>query len=185
MGRRGFTLIELMVVMAVGAILVTLAAPSLYDFILKQRLKAVSAQLVNDLQFARSEAAARNQFVRVSLSNTDSLTCYVLFTGAGDNDCGCDRSTICGPAGVEIRTVQVPRSLQVLLLTTQEPPIFRFDPSNGAMVTGSLDLTGAPAQQFVIDASIDTPRTLRTEVRLSGRPNVCAPSGSTMSVATC
>ncbi|MBL0296209.1 MAG: hypothetical protein IPQ21_03190 [Betaproteobacteria bacterium] len=62
---RPLTLVELMVVVAVVAIVLTLAAPSFRDFILLQRLKGINAQLVTDLQFARSEAVARGTLMRV------------------------------------------------------------------------------------------------------------------------
>lgn len=52
----GLTLIELMITIAVVGVLLALAAPSFYEFMLVQRLKGVNAELVTDLQLARSEA---------------------------------------------------------------------------------------------------------------------------------
>lgn len=52
----GFTLIEMMVVVALVAILASLAAPSLQTFIATQQLKTASFDLYASLAFARTEA---------------------------------------------------------------------------------------------------------------------------------
>jgi len=56
----GFTLIELMVVLAVAAILQTLAAPALSGMVNSMRLTAAVNSLFTSLLLARSEAIKRN-----------------------------------------------------------------------------------------------------------------------------
>ena len=63
--RRGFTLVELLIVVAVVAIILVVAAPSFRDMILMQRLRSITAQLVTDLQFARNEAVSRGTLLRL------------------------------------------------------------------------------------------------------------------------
>ncbi|KAF1709464.1 pre-pilin like leader sequence [Pseudoxanthomonas kalamensis DSM 18571] len=70
----GFTLIELMVTVAVLAILVTLAVPSFTSLINSNRLTGQANSLVADLQLARSEAIRRNRTITVCRS-TDGATC--------------------------------------------------------------------------------------------------------------
>ena len=70
--RSGFTLIELMVVIAIAAILAALAAPSFREFIDNQRLRNASFDLVSDLLLARSEALKRGTPVVVTPSATDA-----------------------------------------------------------------------------------------------------------------
>lgn len=60
---RGFTLIELMVVVALAAIMLSLAVPSLRDLIVGQRVKTAAFAFVNAAVQARSEAIKRNQEV--------------------------------------------------------------------------------------------------------------------------
>ncbi len=184
--NQGFTLIELMVAVSIAAVLLTLAAPSFYDFILTQRLKSISAQLTTDLQLARSEAASRNMPVHVRFSEvTAKLTCYTIYTSESFKDCNCTKSPACTAATArEIRTAQVADDLNVKIRARTSPSYFDYNAATGtAMLPASDNLE--PAQAFVIDTFIDPARTLRTVIQLSGRPSVCAPAGSTMSVAPC
>ena len=179
--QRGFTLIELVIAIAVIAVIVTLAAPSFANFILVQRLKSINAQLVTDLQLARSDAAVRSLPVRVRFGSVaNSFTCYTLYTGPAES-CDCAASPVCG-AGSEVRTVRVDMSLKVALSTNR--PEFAYDPSTGGVIFAADDFGGAVPDDFLITAFIDLPRTLRTTVALSGRPSVCAPRTS-MGVAPC
>lgn len=59
----GFTLIELMLVVALMAILFTVAIPNFTSFISNQQVKAASFELVSVLSYARSEAIKLNQNV--------------------------------------------------------------------------------------------------------------------------
>lgn len=63
---RGFTLIELMTVVAVLAVVAALAAPSFRTFIDNQRLRNASFDLVSDLLLARSEALKRARTVVIT-----------------------------------------------------------------------------------------------------------------------
>lgn len=62
----GFTLIELMVTLAILAILLMLATPSFTEWRRDAQLRAIANNLVNSLSIARSEALKRNQPVRLA-----------------------------------------------------------------------------------------------------------------------
>lgn len=59
-GGGGFTLIEAIVVVALLAIVATIAAPSFRSFIGTMNSKSAAFDLINDLTVARSEAIKRN-----------------------------------------------------------------------------------------------------------------------------
>jgi type IV fimbrial biogenesis protein FimT len=70
----GFTLIEMMVVVALLAILMMIAAPSLRDAMLGARMTAQVNDTMSDLHIARSEAVKRNSTVSLCPSANGS-TC--------------------------------------------------------------------------------------------------------------
>ncbi len=65
-GWSGFTLIEMLVTVAVAAVLLGVAVPNFADFIANNRARTELQSLVMSLQFARSEAVKRGQLVQVS-----------------------------------------------------------------------------------------------------------------------
>jgi type IV fimbrial biogenesis protein FimT len=71
---RAFTLIELMVTIAVASVLLAIAVPSFNQLIVANRLTAQANEVVAALNFARSEAIKRNtrvSFCRVEPANPD------------------------------------------------------------------------------------------------------------------
>lgn len=67
---RGFTLIELMITLAVAAILVTVGVPNMRDLILNNRLTAATNVFVSSLNIARSEAIKLGRNAVVCVSDT-------------------------------------------------------------------------------------------------------------------
>lgn len=69
---RGFTLVELMVTLAVLAILTMVAVPSFRDTIRRNRVGTASNALLADFNYARAEAINRGQLVSLCPSSDGS-----------------------------------------------------------------------------------------------------------------
>lgn len=90
---RGFTLIELMITIAVLAVLLTIGIPSFSEAILGSRLSSYANEFVASANLARSEAIKRNSRVGLCVS-VDGASCsssggwdqgWVVFHDANNN----------------------------------------------------------------------------------------------------
>ena len=90
--RHGFTLVELMITVAISGILLSVGIPSFNQTIANGRLTTNINRLVTALNYARSEAVKRNQTVTVrklganSADWADGWTIFVDLNGDGLND---------------------------------------------------------------------------------------------------
>lgn len=76
---RGFSLLELLVAMAVAVILIAIAVPSFRSTIQRQRLRTATESLQSALDYARAEAVLRATYVSVCAS-ADAATCAATTT---------------------------------------------------------------------------------------------------------
>ncbi|MCR6475482.1 GspH/FimT family pseudopilin [Variovorax sp. ZS18.2.2] len=82
----GFTLIELMVIVAIVAVLAAVGAPSFRDMLLNQRLATAAQGFNSALGFARMEAIQRAQGVEVAaLVGGDWSEGWVVRTGSDES----------------------------------------------------------------------------------------------------
>jgi prepilin-type N-terminal cleavage/methylation domain-containing protein len=195
----GLTLIELMVVVAIAAIILGLAAPSFSEYIVTQRLRSIHAQMATDLQFARSEAVARSAFVSVrfqEVTETGAMTCYIIFTRpdptTSTDTCDCTASagarcsTTPPVTTTELRTVTIPAELKVSVRTpTGQTDTLTFDARSGALRFPPSDSAIIVSSGFQVESSADATRALRATVSPAGRAELCTPTGSKLGGSPC
>lgn len=100
----GFTLLELMITLAVLAILVTIALPSFTAMIARNQITAAGNELIAALQFARHEAVRRNAAVQVC-GSSDGQAC---------SDAGWQNWIVRTGSGTVLRTGQIPVMVSAL-----------------------------------------------------------------------
>lgn len=72
--ERGFTLIEMMVVLVIIAIIFSIGIPSFDDLIKRNSVESLQMKLASAVSSARAEAAARNSVISLCPSN-DAVSC--------------------------------------------------------------------------------------------------------------
>ncbi len=157
--QRGFTMAELLVTVAVVAILLSIAAPSFGKMLSKRRLEGAATELFNDLQYARSQAVADNRQVQL-VATTSS---YVI-------------SAVNPPAKTYRTVSELPPDVALNAGATVV-----FAPLRGCMTDNSCS-----ADDLVLDVkSSSTPEKLRVVVNNMGRVRLCSPDGSFKGYTTC
>jgi type IV fimbrial biogenesis protein FimT len=180
---RGLTVIELMVVMIVLGLLVSvIIAPAIGGMIARHRVQGIHAELLGDMQLARSEQAQRSGSstkVRVAFGGNADITCYTIHTLPGATSCDCTRAPgdACAlVAGAqEIKTMQFARAVGVSVAASSP---------GGARITFSPP-QGLASDDLVIDVQSNTRGQLRTSISVLGVSSVCSPDGSIPGVRTC
>jgi len=154
----GFTLIEMLIVLAILAIIATLTAPSLGLIAEKNSIRSVAERIKSDLQWTRTEAIKRSQNLTVSYNQAGG--CYgistLVLTSPITASCVC--------SDCDIKTVSALRdhnNLEFSALTfteTPNSPNFKF--MRGTATNGHLCIKNQNLQLKVI-------------VSLLGRIKIC------------
>jgi len=112
---RGFSLIELMVVVAIVAIMVAIGAPSFSEMMRRNRLSAAASALQVSLSLARSEAVKRGSDARVTVAaNTtagawaNGWTVFVDGTGTANGGVAPTADTTGATAVTRVEVVAAP-----------------------------------------------------------------------------
>src|SRR5688500_14056788 len=94
----GFVIAELLITIAIIAMVSLLAAPSYRNFVQQNRLTSAAESLFIDMHLARSEAIRKQTDIYVSIQPGSTSWCYGLSEGTS---CNCTQSNSCMLNGSE------------------------------------------------------------------------------------
>jgi Tfp pilus assembly protein FimT len=182
--EAGITIIELMAVLIVIGVVIAIVAPSMRGMMARQRVQGVQADLLTDLQLARSEMAQRSGTptkVAVTFGGDAAVSCYTVHVDVTGITCDCTRApgSACTPVVVpspEIKTTQLTRAVGVsLAASSASGTSIVFTPPQGRVTPTDM----------VIEVQDTTSGHLRTLISGLGVPTVCSPDGSIRGVNPC
>jgi Tfp pilus assembly protein FimT len=175
----GLTIIELIVVLIVAGVVIAMAVPSMRGMMARHRVQSVQADLLTDLQLARSEMAQRSgTAVAVTFGGNAAVSCYTVHAVNGAAcDCTLGPGSACGAApSPEIKTSQLTRAVGVSLAASSAGGnSIQFTPPQGKVTPTDM----------VIDVQDPVSGHLRTSISELGVPSVCSPDGSISGVPSC
>ena len=114
-GKSGFTLIEMMIVIAVFAIVAAIAIPAFMSLLPGMRLNGAARQIMGDLMAARMDAVKQNNEVRVFFNSPGTNQYQIL--DDDDNDGISD-------TGEAITTKNIRDNYHDVTFTSTNNPIF-------------------------------------------------------------
>lgn len=178
--RRGVTLVEALVGLAILGILLAIAVPNLAGYIHRKRLEGVANELISDLALMRVESVAKTASAGgqraeafIQIGNGSVFNCYSIYIddGTGGEVCDCTKPpgqacTQASRKNNEIKIVRVPEKLGVKFST------------NSALNQAQM-LLGRKLQpaNFRILIEGKQPGAIRIDLDASGRPRACSPAG--------
>lgn len=177
---RGFTLIELMVTVAIVTLLMLVAMPSLTTFKRNAELTSATNTLLSAINAARGEAMKRGRYAMVT--PTDGSTWnngLIVFVDM-------DRSRVYN-ASTDVLVMTQPALPSYLTLggsgavtSTEATPYLMYDPNGFARSYTS----GSPNQTFTLTRTDLTgsdlsAQTRRIKISVTGRVRTCKPASST------
>jgi prepilin-type N-terminal cleavage/methylation domain-containing protein len=184
--QRAFTIVELLTVVVVVAVLLAVAAPSLHDLLVRQRLKSATAELVTDLRYIRTIALSRRLPVNVMFKKNATMSCYILYVQTTIGNCDCltrNPGQVCVPSmaiggSEEFRTTQIPASTDIQLATV---------PAGAGDLIFTPDGLRNVATDYVLLLSRVSGGTGQAQVTVNatGRPTVCSPDNSVTGLPQC
>lgn len=151
--NSGVTLIELMVTLAVLAIVVTVAIPSFEGMMTRQRLKSATEAVYQDLRWARTETIKRNERITVEFDTTAPDWCYGI-TDSVTETCNCATAGSCTVDGIgkTVNASSFPKAAVTSADFTPGDPSTTFDPVRGTAAAGKVTITaGAYTAEVVVN----------------------------------
>ena len=171
--NKGFTVIELLIAVAVVAIVTSLALPSYRTIIEKRQVTSGAQQIASFLSLAQLEAVKRNEEVVVSYSAPDDGNwCIGIDADDGVCDCGTNLNSCTIDGATRVMTQDNLNYPEALTSMTGDGT-FSFDPVRGMLTT----FTDVASVGFV--SQPENTYALNVDVGPTGRVRICSVDSST------
>ena len=131
--KTGFSLIELMIVLAIMGILSAIAAPNFMNYMAQRRLNGAARMVMSDLMAARQKAVSINQEVKVSFVSNHA---YEIWNDADSN------GTVADNEGDDLVKDIHPNYYDVTLSASAAPIFYQRGTASGTTVTVTSSRTG-------------------------------------------
>ncbi len=179
--RRGFSLVEVMVTIALLALLLSLAAPAFGTWTRNAQVRTVSDSLQNGLRFAQAEAVRRNR--QIAFFRTNSQDCTTAAASSADGPHWAIR-TVPLFAGEAAEAVQCGVLSDVAGgVTVTGPQVLCFNSAGRLAANPNGVVNGQPCEApallrtYVVTAP-GAERTLNVTVALGGQVRMCLVGGT-------
>jgi len=173
--NQGFTLVELLVVIALIGIALMIATPSFSDFFAKQKLRGLGGELLFFTKLAKAEAAKKSSKTYI-VFNKASNTSWCIGLSEDDDSCDCTTVDSCMVDGIE-RVISSTDYANVSFDTnTFAGGKFSISPYKGRSIGGTAT--------FSITADGVT-KDLSLKRSSMGRDKICSPSGNSLRYPVC
>lgn len=151
---HGFTLVELMIALAILAILSALAAPNFSAMIANYRVRTGAEGIISGLQLARAEAVRRNTNVSFTLNTGTGWTLAVV------NPAATIQTRPSGESGTNL-----------LVTSTNNQTTLTFTPTGG--VSGYNTTTNLSQVTVAPPSNVTSGDTLRINILAGGQIRMC------------
>lgn len=180
---RGFSLVELLVGMAILGVLLAIAMPAFSNWLRNARVRTAAESVQNGLQLARAEAVRRNTTIRFQLVDTTDDSCALSTAGPNwvvsfDDPvgaCATPPSDTVAPRIIQLRS-GAEGSADTALAADQSALVFnslgRLTPVPGANIT--INVASATGELCLVDGG--PIRCLQINVTLGGQIRMCDPA---------
>jgi len=164
----GFTLVELLVTIAIVGILASFSAPSFQTMLEKRRLIAATEAVYAQLQFTRSEAVKFGRDTPLNISvKAGPPWCIGISNETMKCDCNTAAACVYGPTGLTTERSLLGSEFPNTSLSTSQANVL-VDSTRGGFgyTAGSITLTSSPSHQ--------TTKIIFSQL---GRVRICTHSG--------